>query len=100
MAKEVILTPRAIANYEKILEYLMYHWGLKVTNDFIDRLNESINMVAQYPERFPFENKIKPVQRCIVTKHNILYFKETPENIRVLTIFDTRQDPEKLSIIF
>jgi plasmid stabilization system protein ParE len=99
MAKEIILTPRAFANYQKIVGYLMYHWGTKVTNNFIDRLIESMRLVAQDRGRFPFENRIKQIQRCVVTKHNVLYFKENQRNIRVLTIFDTRQDPKKLTSI-
>jgi len=38
MAKQIILTPTALANYDKILEYLIENWGVTVTNDFIDPL--------------------------------------------------------------
>jgi plasmid stabilization system protein ParE len=99
MVKEVILTPRAITNYEHIVEYLMYKWGIKVTNNFINRMVEVSVLLAEDPGRFPFENRVKQVQRCVVTKHNVLYFKETNKQIKILTIFDARQDPKKLTDI-
>jgi hypothetical protein len=49
---------------------------------------------------FPFADRSKQIQRCLLTKHNTLFFIETEEEVKILTIFDTRQDPEKLSIIF
>jgi hypothetical protein len=33
----------------------------------------------------------------VLTKHNIIYFKATKTQVKILAIFDTRQDPKKLS---
>ena len=41
----------------------------------------------------------KQVRRCVLTKHNIIYFKEFPDRITILTVFDTRQNPKKLNKI-
>ncbi len=97
MAKEVILTPLAIANYDRILEYLTYKWGASAANNFIERFQNVLESLEKNPQRFAFENKVKRIQKCVLTKHNILYFKESEEAIKIITIFDTRQNPEKLS---
>ena len=39
------------------------------------------------------------MQKCLLTKHNMLYFRESDEIIEIITIFDTRQDPKKLTNI-
>jgi len=97
MAKQIILTPTALANYDKILEYLIENWGVTVTNDFIDRFIEVRNALSKNAEIYPFENKSKRIQRCVVTKHNLALFRESDNVIEILMIFDTRQDPQKLA---
>jgi len=99
MAKEVILTPTANRNFLTIIDYLSTYWGVNVTNNFIDRFEQVLILLAEDPGMFQFLDRTKRVQKCIKTKHNILYFKETAKTIRILTIFDTRQDPKKLSSI-
>jgi plasmid stabilization system protein ParE len=99
MVKEVILTPLAVENYERILEYLISEWGIPTANNFIERFDQVRIILAKNTEIFPFENRVKQIQKCILTKHNILYFKETKREIKILTIFDTRQDPRKLTKI-
>jgi len=96
MAKDVVLSPTAIKNYERIIEYLTSKWGIKITNDFIGRFEEVIALLSVDAGIYPFINVAKQVQKCVLTKHNVLYFKETEDFIKILTIFDTRQNPEKL----
>ncbi len=100
MAKEVILTPTAEANYENITDYLLGEWEVSILNNFIDRFDQVMTTLSKDPGRFPLVDKNNSVQRCIITKHNIVYFTETEHNIKILTIFDTRQDPSKSSILF
>lgn len=37
------------------------------------------------------------VRKCVTTKHNTIYFREEPNIIVILRIYDTRQNPDKLS---
>ena len=100
MAKEVILTPTAEANYENITDYLLAEWGVIIVNNFVDRFDQVTTMLSKDPGRFPLVDRNNRIQRCILTKHNIIYFTETEHNIKILTIFDTRQDPTKLNTFF
>ncbi len=99
MAKKIILTPTALATYDKILEYLIENWSITVANDFIDRFVEVRNILSKNAEIYPFENKLKRIQRCIITKHNIAFFRESDTAIEILIILDTRQDPKKLATL-
>jgi plasmid stabilization system protein ParE len=96
MAKEVILTPLAATNYENIIDYLSAKWGLKVVNNFIERFETVCGFLAENSEIFPFVSKSKNIQKCVLTKHNVMYFVETTHAIKVLIVFDTRQEPAKL----
>ncbi len=97
MAKKITLTPTALASYDKILEYLIKNWGITVANDFIRRFMEVNNVLSKDAQIYPFENKLKKVQRCLITKHNIAFFRESDTSVEILMIFDTRQDPKKLA---
>lgn len=96
MAKEVILTPIAVADFENVMDYLTHNWGIKVTNNFIRRFDKVIGFLTESPGMFPFFDKRKRIQRCVVTKHNILYFIDSADSVKIITVFDTRQNPEKL----
>jgi plasmid stabilization system protein ParE len=100
MAKEVILTPLAISNYQAIIEYLISEWSENVANDFVRRFNQVCDILYLNPQIYPVVNLNRQVRKCVLTKHNVIYFIETKSAIKILTIFDTRQTPEKLSNIF
>jgi len=100
MTKKVILTPIALDEYQNIIEYLLNKWGTKVTSKFINRFEIISELFVEHPQIFPFVHKEKQIQKCVLTKHNVIYFKNTPETIRVLRVFDTRQNPEKLLSLF
>ena len=100
MAKEVILTPLALANYEVILDYLLSEWTEKIANDFVKRFNQVCGILLESPDIYPYVDKVKKVQRCVLTKQNIIYFVVYPDVVKILTIFDSRQNPEKLLRVF
>ena len=100
MTKTVILTPRAEKNYEHITDYVFNKWGVLATNRFMSRFQEVCALIAFRPEIYPFAHKNKQVRKCVVTKHNTVYFIERENTITILTIFDTRQNPDKLDMIF
>jgi len=100
MAKEVILTPIAVKDFQNIIDYLNYKWGTSVINNFVDRFEKVLALLSEEASIFPFVDTVNQIQKCVLTKHNTLFFKETEKEIKILAIFDTRQDPEKLSFIF
>lgn len=100
MTKKVILTPIALDEYQNIIEYLLNKWGTRVTGNFINRFERISELLVKQPQIFPFVHKEKLIQKCVLTKHNVIYFTDTAEAIRIIRVFDTRQNPEKLSSSF
>jgi plasmid stabilization system protein ParE len=88
-----------LADLDNILGYLAYKWGQSVVDDFIQLLEKKLESISKNPGIYQFVDEVKRRQKCNLTKHNIIYFIEFDDSIKVLTIFDTRQDPEKLSFI-
>jgi len=99
MGKEVRISRRAARDLEKITDYLFKNWNANVVADFISRYEECLDLLTKNPEQYPIARKNTNVRRCVLTKHNVAYFREFPHKITILTIFDTRQNPEKLDKI-
>jgi len=97
MSKRVTWSPLAEKDFETILEYLDENWGEKVIHHFISSTDDLISQISTSPKLFPLINKKLKIRKCVITKHNTLYYRERRQSIDILRIFDTRQDPEKLT---
>jgi plasmid stabilization system protein ParE len=96
MPKIVIWSELAVNDFESILAYLSLNWGMEVVNSFIDRTDIYINQICNTPSLFPFIQKSKKIRRCILTKHNTLYYRYNKGRIDILRIYDNRQNPRTL----
>ena len=97
MHKPIIWSPKAEEDFECILDYLQNNWDNKVLQGFIEITDMLLEQISSNPRQFPFIHKQKKIRKCILTKHNTLYYRDRKESVDVLRIYDTRQDPEKLS---
>lgn len=96
MIRKVILSKRAKIKLEKLLEYLEKEWSDKIKNEFIKKLDYSIKTIQTNPEIFPKTAFVKGLHKCVVSKQNTIYYRIKNSTIEIVTIFDTRQDPQKL----
>lgn len=94
--RNVILSKRASKKLIKLLDYLESEWSLKVKNEFIEKLDDSINQIRKYPESFQESEIKKGLRKCIITKQTTLYFRYDSKSIKIITMFDNRMNPGKL----
>jgi len=94
MAKSVIWSPLSEKDFSNILEYLNKNWGNKVAVNFIDLTEDILNQISVNPKQFPICYKKKKIRKCVLTKHNTLFYRDGKTNVEILRIFDTRQDPD------
>lgn len=97
MNRRLIISPIAEKKLEALLEYLVEEWSLKVKTNFIMHLDEYLQIIKKEPESFPESEKVKGLRRCVLTKQISIYYEFNDEEIRILTFFDTRQEPGKLA---
>ena len=96
MHKKLIWSPLAEKDFSIILEYLQENWGEVVIDYFIEITDKLISQIIQNPSQYPIIHKKKKIRKCVITKHNTLFYRVGKESIDILRIYDTRQDPEKL----
>ena len=98
MHKQIIWSPLAVTDFENVLDYLNENWNEQVVVKFINEIEILTSNIAKQPKQFPFVNKKLKVRRCVITKQNTLFYRETKDSIELLRIFDTRQNPIKLKL--
>jgi len=96
MPKQVIWSPQSENDLFQIVDYLQKNWEIKLAIKFIDIVDEIVNQISLNPRQFPLIQKRKKIRKCVITKHNSLFYRERKEFIDILRIYDTRQDPHKL----
>ena len=98
--EHVILSPSAKADIENITQYLNQEWGKNVLTKFLFKVKWIINQIVFNPLQYPVINSKLKIRRCVITKQNTLYYRLVNGKIEIVRIFDNRQDPNKLKIIF
>lgn len=79
-----------------LLKYLEEEWSKKIKNEFIKKLDKIFHQIKINPQNHPQSNKQKGIHKCVITKQTTIYYKYDDKAIYVITLFDNRQDPEKL----
>ncbi|MFM7488113.1 MAG: type II toxin-antitoxin system RelE/ParE family toxin [Cytophagales bacterium] len=97
MSYQLNWTEESIKTFNQNTEYLASDWGNQVVNDFLDRVDEVLELVSLNPSVFPVHNAASKVHRCIVNRRIILYFKIVDNGrVDLLTFWNTYRDPNQL----
>ncbi|GIZ09121.1 type II toxin-antitoxin system RelE/ParE family toxin [Flavobacterium sp. UMI-01] len=99
MKREVVITPLAFCEIENLFEFLILKWNHQVKTKFSNKLHGIINLIAENPEMFPVSNKSRNIRRCVISNQCMLFYKFNDKHIVILSLFDTRQDPNKINKI-
>ncbi len=97
MAKPVVLTPIAKSDLENVSDWLSENWSLRVLDNFLDLYQAKILVIAEYPSRYPIIHQASKLRKAVLTKHNIILYREKDDHIEIISIFDTRQNPDKIA---
>lgn len=95
---KVFLSELAESKLLKLSEYLLEEWNLKTRDKFISKLNDKIKQISIQPDSCPKSSEFKNLYKCVVTKQTTFFYRIIAERkeIEIITIFDTRQNPDKL----
>ena len=94
--RKITVSKTALKNSLSIAEYIEAKFSLKARNEFIDKVEKAFEMIRSNPEIFP-KSEINPNRfRFVLTKQTTIYYKFNNSEIRILALFDTRQNPNKI----
>ena len=96
MRRQIVLSRTAEKKLDKLFNYLETNWSEKVKLSFISKLEQRLSIVQQKPESFPKSEIKNDLHKCVITRQTTMYYTFDEKDIFVLTVFDNRQNPEKL----
>ena len=95
MARVLFWTPRALSEYDKLVEYLYDEWSEEITKRVITEIGNTLLRIQAAPEHYPIYVKRGKVRRCVASPQTSIFFIVKNEHIEIFSIFDNRQHPNK-----
>jgi plasmid stabilization system protein ParE len=86
---------RSLKEIRIIVDYLNSKWSEKTSKKFLNKLKENIDLIQINPELFPI-SEFEELRKCVVSKQTTVFFIIEKNKIYIVSVFDTRQNPNKI----
>lgn len=93
----VIWAPQAKQDFWNNIDYLETEWSEKTAQNFIDKVNTTIELLKNDNVLF-IKTNYKSVYKIVITKHISLYYRIENTNLELLRFWNTFQDTEKFKL--
>jgi plasmid stabilization system protein ParE len=97
--REIIISAQTQKKIRALLGYIEVKWSERIRIAFAKKLLETLQIVRNNREGFPKSEINKKQHKCVLSKQTTIYYKFNSKQIRILSIFDTRQNPLKIKKI-
>lgn len=94
--RKVVLSKRASLRLEDLLNYLEVEWSVKVKMNFIEKFDNSIELIKQFPESSRKSNVVNNLRMHVVTEQTSIFYRFNSKSINIVTIFDNRMNPKRV----
>lgn len=93
--KKVIWTPTARKSLQQTTDFITELWNDQVAEEFLNQLDYRIKQIQRNPELAPtFRNS--EFRQLIIHKSVSLFYRNNPEHLKLLLVWDNRQNPAEL----
>ena len=96
MVENIIWSPQAVYNFNGILAYLLENWTLEIALRYESDVYDLIDTIARNPFIGTKSEKYTGLRKFLITKHSFLIYRILENQLEIVEIFDTRQDPDKM----
>lgn len=93
----VIWSPQAKKDYWQNIDYLEAEWSFQVTLNFIEKVEETIQLLTHKNVDF-VSTHYKNVHKVVIIKHISLYYKINSNQLELLRFWNTYQDLENFKL--
>ena len=95
--KQLTFSKKSITDIRKISEYIEVKFSLRIKSVFLEKLRKNFDYIVSSPESFPL-SEYENLRKCVVTKQTSIFYKiEGIDKIYIVSVFDTRQNPNKIN---
>lgn len=93
---QVIWTEKATNDYLSNIEYLLRKWSQESASNFIDEVDSILELLIVNPDAFPKTDYLE-IRKVVIRKQISLFYKIVDDNIYLLRLWNTYQNPESIS---
>jgi len=93
---KLIWSEEALNNLKGILKYLEKRWSKREIKRFAQLLDKQLELIKNNPYLFAESNKSDGLRKSVLSRQTSIYYKIIDYQIRIISLFDNRQDPNKL----
>ena len=93
---EIHWTSEANRNLIEIENFILLKWNVKIAKTFFKKLDSRIEIISKRPFAFPAAKHSESLRRCVITKQTTIYYLVKSNRIDIVSVFDTRRNPNKL----
>jgi plasmid stabilization system protein ParE len=97
MALRIKWTEKALKRFDSIVIFLENEWGARVTEQFVKRTFDLLELISKHPQIGTLENQDKLIRGLLITKHNKLFYRidDKKQEAILLNIYDSRSSTKK-----
>lgn len=93
--KKVIWTPTARKSLQQTTTFIGELWNEQIADEFLNQLDYRIEQIQHNPEMAPsFKNS--DIRQLLIHKSVSLFYKNNPKHLKILLVWDNRQDSAQL----
>lgn len=96
MNLKVNFSKTAEKDLDTVLSFIEARWSKKSKEIYLVEFEKAVSIISMNPEIFPKSSINKKYRKCVITKQSSLLYSFGSNEVRIHTIFDTRQDPNKI----
>ena len=93
---KLIWSDEALQNLKRIIDYLEQHWTEKEIKKFSRLLDRQLELIQKNPLLFAKSDKLKNIRKSVLSSQTTIYYRIIKHEIHIVTLFDNRQNPDKL----
>jgi plasmid stabilization system protein ParE len=93
--KKVIWAPTARRSLRRTSDFISELWNEQIKSEFLNQLNFRVEQIQRNPELAPtFDDS--EIRKLVIHKSVSLFYLNQPDHIRLLLIWDNRENPAEL----
>ena len=93
---KLIWSDEALNNLNGIIYYLENRWSKREIKRFAKLLDKQLKLIKSNPYLFAESDKSNGLRKSVLSKQTTIYYKIIDYQIRLISLFDNRQNPNKL----
>ncbi len=90
--KKIFWTPIGLESLKESQSFILKHWNQTVLEHFLNLIDKRINQLIANPKLAPMLDSTE-YRKLVIHKNISIFYMEDSEIIKILLVWDNRQDP-------